>query len=66
MGPRADLNASLGGLIIAGADHDGQPFSVFPLERRFNREAFRQAGDSALTLGGATASRPWWLLSRPR
>lgn len=41
----------LTGLTLAGGDHDGQPFTVLPWERRFIRGAFRAAGDSALTVG---------------
>ena len=42
----------LGGLTLAGGDHDGEPFEVLGWEKRFIRGAFREpVGDSALTVG---------------
>ena len=41
----------MGGLVLRGGDHDGEPFVVLPWERRFIRGAFRGPGDSALTVG---------------
>ena len=40
----------MGGLKLAGGDHDGQPFKVLPWERRFIMGAFRGPGDSALSV----------------
>ena len=40
----------LGGLVLAGGDHDGQPFAVLPWERRFVRGAFAVSGPAALSL----------------
>lgn len=40
----------LGGLVLAGGDHDGEPFAVLPWERRFLRGAFRRPGDAALSV----------------
>ena len=50
MSPADDIIAYLGGLTLAGGDHDGKPFVVLPWERRFIRGAFRGAGDSALSV----------------
>ena len=47
----ADVERYLAGLILAGGDHDAQPFTVLPWERRFIRGAFRGPGDSALSVG---------------
>ena len=38
------------GLTLAGGDHDGEPFTVLPWERRFLRGAFRGPGDAGLTV----------------
>ena len=46
----ADLIGYLGGLTLAGGDHDGEAFDVLPWERRFLRGAFRDGGDAALAL----------------
>ena len=51
MSRAADIIAYLGGLTLAGGDHDGKLFMVLPWERRFIRGAFRGPGDSALTVG---------------
>ena len=40
----------LGGLTLAGGDHDGEPFVVLPWECRFVCGAFRGPGDSALSV----------------
>ena len=40
----------MGGLKLAGGDHDGQPFKVLPWEKRFIMGAFRGPGDSALSV----------------
>ena len=40
----------LGGLVLAGGDHDGQPFAVLPWERRFVRGAFAVSGPAALSV----------------
>ena len=40
----------MGGLKLAGGDHDGEPFKVLPWERRFITGAFRGPGDSALSV----------------
>ena len=40
----------LGGLVLAGGDHDGQLFTVLPWERRFVFGAFRQSGDAGLSV----------------
>ena len=47
--PRA-LVGYLGGLTLAGGDHNGEPFTVLPWERRFLFGAFRGAGDAGLTV----------------
>ncbi|MDE0460093.1 MAG: hypothetical protein OXI15_22625 [Chromatiales bacterium] len=47
----ARIVAYLEGLTLAGGDHDGQPFTVLPWERRFVRGAFRGDGDAALSVG---------------
>ena len=45
------LTDYIGGLALVGGDHDGQPFTVLPWQSRFIRGTFRQAGDSALSVG---------------
>ena len=40
----------MGGLKLAGGDHDGEAFKVLPWERRFITGAFRGPGDSALSV----------------
>ena len=40
----------IGSLTMTGGDHDGEPFTVLPWERRFIRGAFAQPGDAALTV----------------
>ena len=40
----------LGGLTLAGGDHDGEPFVVLPWEARFLRGAFRGPGDAGLSV----------------
>ena len=40
----------LGGLKLVGGDHDGQPFTVLPWERRFIFGAFRTRGAAALSV----------------
>ena len=40
----------IGGLVLAGGDHDGAPFDVLPWERRFIRGAFGQPGHAALSV----------------
>ena len=40
----------IGGLTLAGGDHDGEPFAVLRWEARFLRGAFRQPGDAALSV----------------
>ena len=40
----------VGGLELAGGDHDGQRFEVLGWERRFLRGAFRGAGDAGLSV----------------
>ena len=39
----------LGGLTLTGGDLDGQPFTVWPWERRFLRGAFGRPGDAAIS-----------------
>ena len=41
----------LGSLVLAGGDHDGEPFTVLGWERRFVRGAFGQSGHAALSVG---------------
>ena len=41
----------LGGLKLAGGDHDGEAFTVLPWEKRFIRGAFAGPGDSAISVG---------------
>ena len=50
MGLAADLIGYVGGLTLAGGDHDGEPFEVLPWERRFVRGAFKVRGDAALSV----------------
>ena len=45
-----DLVGYLGGLTLAGGDHDGEAFDVLGWERRFVRGAFSVPGDSALSV----------------
>ena len=47
----AELVAYLGGLTLAGGDHDGAPFEVLAWERRFVRGAFGGPGHAALSVG---------------
>ena len=46
-----ELAAWLGGLTLSGGDLDGQPFTVWPWERRFIMGTFGQEGDAALSIG---------------
>ena len=48
-----ELSRYLGSLVLAGGDHDGEPFTVLPWERRFIRGAFGQPGHSALSVARA-------------
>ena len=41
----------LGKLTLSGGDLDGQPFTVWPWERKFILGTFGQSGDSSLSLG---------------
>ena len=41
----------MGGLKLAGGDHDGQPFKVLKWEKRFIMGAFKGPGDSSLSIG---------------
>ena len=50
MGLPAELIAYLGTLTLVGGDHDGQPFTVLPWQRRFVRGAFGQPGHAAISL----------------
>ena len=50
MSLHADLIAYLAGLTLAGGDHDGEPFTVLPWERRFIRGAFGQPAHAALSV----------------
>ena len=45
------LSDYLGGLTLAGGDHDGEPLEVLPWQRRFLAGAFRVSGDAAVTCG---------------
>ena len=45
-----DLIGYLGGLRLAGGDHDGERFTVLPWEARFVRGAFGVPGDGALSV----------------
>ena len=45
------LAAWLGKLTLSGGDLDGQPFTVWPWERRFLLGTFGQPGNAALSLG---------------
>ena len=45
-----DLIGYLGGLRLAGGDHDGERFEVLPWEARFVRGAFGVPGDGALSV----------------
>ena len=40
----------LGKLTLSGGDLDGQPFEVWPWEKRFLKGAFRRPGNAALSL----------------
>ena len=46
----AELIRYLEGLTLAGGDHDGEPFTVLPWERKFIRGAFGQPGHAALSV----------------
>ena len=46
----AELIRYLEGLTLAGGDHDGEPFTVLPWERRFIQGAFGQPGHAALSV----------------
>ena len=48
LGP--ELIAYLGGLVLTGGDHDGEPFEVLPWEGRFIRGAFKVKGPAALSV----------------
>ena len=50
MSPSRRLTEYVGGLVLAGGDHDGEPFAVLPWERRFLAGAFRGSGDAGLTV----------------
>ena len=50
MSPGSRLAAYIRTLTLVGGDHDGQPFTVLSWEDRFLRGAFRQPGDSALSV----------------
>ena len=41
----------LGKLTLSGGDLDGQPFTVWPWERKFILGTFGQSGNAALSLG---------------
>ena len=43
----------LGGLKLAGGDHDGHPFEVLPWEARFLRGAFGRPGNASLSVARA-------------
>lgn len=45
-----EIIAYLGGLTLAGGDHDGELFTVLPWERRFIRGAFGRTGHAALSV----------------
>ena len=45
------LSDYLGGLTLAGGDHDGERFEVLGWQRRFVAGAFRVSGDAALSVG---------------
>ena len=53
--PNKQISRSLidwmGTLTLSGGDLDGQPFEVWPWERRFIRGTFRQPGNAALSIG---------------
>ena len=44
------LTDYIGGLILAGGDHDGEAFTVLPWERRFLAGAFAVTGDAGLSI----------------
>ena len=46
-----DLIAWMGLLTLSGGDLDGQPFEVWPWEKRFIRGVFRHPGNAAVSLG---------------
>ena len=46
-----DLIAWMGRLTLSGGDLDGQPFEVWPWERRFILGTFGQPGNAALSIG---------------
>ena len=43
----------LGGLELAGGDHDGEPFTVLPWEGKFIRGAFGRPGNASLSVARA-------------
>ena len=45
-----ELVAWLGKLTLSGGDLDGQPFTVWPWERRFILGTFGQSGNAALSI----------------
>ena len=44
----------MGGLRLAGGDHDGQPFKVLPWEKRFINGAFRGSWRFSAIFPGAS------------
>ena len=46
-----ELAAWMGKLTLTGGDLDGEPFEVWPWERRFIKGTFGQSGNSALSIG---------------
>ena len=46
-----ELIAWMGGLTLSGGDLNGQPFEVWPWERRFLLGTFGQSGNAALSVG---------------
>ena len=49
----ADLITYLGGLVLAGGDHDGEAFTVLPWQAKLVRGAFAKPGPVAFTAGRA-------------
>ena len=47
----AELVAWMGKLTLSGGDLDGQPFTVWPWEKKFLRGVFGQSGDAAISMG---------------
>ena len=45
-----ELIEYLAGLVLVGGDHDGEPFTVLPWERKFVRGAFAVKGPAALSV----------------